>query len=73
MYGIFLRCLTGRSTWIDKAKLEVYAMIVGLYYDLNVNYVTHLWEEFGTGISYTNVTNGVSCMRYWSLILREVY
>lgn len=73
LFRIFLCCLTGRSTGIDKAKLEVYAMIVGLYYNLNVNYVTQLWEEFEIGISHTNVTNGVWCARYWSLILREVY
>lgn len=26
-----------------------------------------------TIISHTNVLNGVSCARYWSLILRDVY
>lgn len=54
-------------------KLEIYALIIGLYYDLNVDYATYLWEEFGTGISYANVSNVVSCTRYWSLILHEVY
>lgn len=48
-------------------------MISKLYYDLNVDYVTQLWEEFGTSISHTNITNVVSCDRYWSLILIEVY
>ena len=49
LFGIFLRCLVGRSVGLDKAKLEVYALIAGLYYDLNVNYVSRLWEEFGNG------------------------
>lgn len=48
-------------------------MIVGLYYDLNDDYATQLWEEFGTGISHTYVKNVVSCVRYWSLILKDVY
>lgn len=73
LFGIFLRCLTGRSLGLDKAKLVVYAMIVGLYYDLNVDYATQLREEFYTGINHTSVTNRVSCARYWSLILRDVY
>lgn len=42
LFGIFLRCLTGRSVVLDKAKLEVYAMVVGLYYDLQVYYATTL-------------------------------
>lgn len=45
----------------------------GYCYDLNVDYVTQLWEEFGTEIIHTNVLNGVSCARYWSLILRDGY
>lgn len=48
-------------------------MIAGLHYDLNVDYVTQLWEEFSTSISHTNIMNGFSCARYWSLILRELY
>lgn len=38
-----------------------------------MDYVTQLKEEFGTSISHTNVLNGVSCARYWSLILQDVY
>lgn len=73
LFGIFVQCLTGHSVGLYKAKLEIYAMIVGLYYDLNVDYATQLWEEFGPSITHTNVENGVSCARYWSLILRDVY
>lgn len=46
LFGIFLRCLTGPITVLDKSKLEVFAMIVRLYYGVNVDYVTQLWEEF---------------------------
>ena len=42
LFGIILRCLIGRSSGLDKAKLEVYAMFVGLYYNLNVDYVTQI-------------------------------
>lgn len=48
-------------------------MIIWIYYDLNVDYVTQLWEDFGTRISHTNVMNSVSCTRYWSLNLQDVY
>ncbi|CAI9292285.1 unnamed protein product [Lactuca saligna] len=48
LFGIFLHCLTSRSDGLDKAELEIYALIVGLYYDLNVDYVSQLWEEFET-------------------------
>lgn len=27
LFGVILRCLTGRSSGLDKAKLEVYVMI----------------------------------------------
>ena len=45
LFGIFLGCLTGHTTSLDKEKLEVHEMIASLYYDLNVNYVTKLWEN----------------------------
>ena len=48
-------------------------MIVVLYYDLNIDYVTQPWEEFETGISYTNVSNGVPCARCCSFMLQDVY
>ena len=34
LFGIFLRCLTGRMVGLDKGRMEVYAMVAGLYYDL---------------------------------------
>ena len=70
---IVIRCLIGRSSGLDKTKLEVYLVIVGLYYGLNVDYATDIWEEFGTSISHTNLTNGVPSARFWGLILQEVY
>lgn len=38
-----------------------------------MDYATQLWQEFGNSIANTNVVNGVSCARYWSLILKYVY
>lgn len=49
-FRIFLRCLIGRSLGLDKAKLGVYAMIAGLYDDLNFDYVT----QFVGRIRYKN-------------------
>ena len=34
LFGIFLQCLTGRKVGLDKGRQEVYAMVMGLYYDL---------------------------------------
>lgn len=48
-------------------------MVVGLYYDLQVDYATLLWWEFGNSIVNTNVVNGVSCACYWGLVLKYVY
>ena len=56
---IYLRCLTGRSVGLDKARLEVYAMVVGIYYDFQVDYATHIWEEFLKSIGNTNDIDGV--------------
>lgn len=38
MFGIYLRCLTGRSVGLDKGRLEVYAIVASIYYDLPVDY-----------------------------------
>lgn len=43
-------------------------MVVGLYYDLQVDYGTQLWQKFGNSIGHTSAVNGVSFSRYWSLI-----
>lgn len=53
--------------------MEVYGMVTGLYYDLQVDYANQLWMEYGNSIGHNNVENGVSCAIYWSLILRYVY
>ncbi|CAH1433804.1 unnamed protein product [Lactuca virosa] len=73
LFGIYLRCLTGRSVGLDKAHMEVYAMVAGIYYDLPVDYATHMWKEFLKSIENTNAVDGVSCARYWSLILQYAY
>ena len=67
--GFFLRCLTGSTVGLDKGRMEVYAMVAGLYYDLQADFSTQLWKEFQKGIENTNVVHGISCARYWSLIL----
>lgn len=72
-FGIYLRCLTSQSVGLDKAKLEIYALVDGIYYDLLVNYATQLWEEFVKNIGNTNAVNGISYARYWSLILQYAY
>lgn len=53
-------CLIGRSYGIYKAKLEVYFVLVGLYYGLNVDYASLLWEEFGMSISHMKLATSVS-------------
>lgn len=63
----------GRTVGLDKAKFDIYAMVVRIYYDLLVDYATPLWEEFVKSISNTNVVNDISCARYWSLILQYAY
>lgn len=47
--------------------------MVGLFYGLDVDYASLLWEEFGNSISHSKLANGVSSARFWGLILREVY
>ncbi|KAL7586161.1 hypothetical protein Lser_V15G40639 [Lactuca serriola] len=73
LFGIFLRCLTGRSVGLDRGRVEVYAMVMGIYYDINVDYETQLWKEFVKSLENTNSEKGISCARYWSLILEKVY
>lgn len=58
LFGIYLCLLTGRSVGLDKGRMEVYAMVEGLYYDLNV---TQFWKEFIKSVENTNVVKGISC------------
>lgn len=64
LFGIYLRCLTSRSVGLDKAHLEVYAMVAGIYYDLQVDYATQIWNDFVKSIGNTNIVDGISCARY---------
>lgn len=73
LFGIYLNYLIGRSVGLDKEKLEIYALVVGIYYDLPVDYTTQLWDEFVKSISNTNVVHGILCAPYWSLILQYAY
>ena len=66
-------CLTRRSVGLDKGRLEVYAIVMGLYYDLSVDYATQLWKEFVKSLENTNMVKGISCARYWSLIHEKIY
>ena len=64
LVGIYLRCLTGRSVGLGNRRMEVYAMVAGLYYDLNVDFATHMWKEFVKTLENTNMVKGISCARY---------
>lgn len=48
-------------------------MVAGLYYGLPADHSTQLWKEFQKGLELTNAVNGISCARYWSLILQHFY
>ncbi|KAL7598786.1 hypothetical protein Lser_V15G23126 [Lactuca serriola] len=73
LFGIFLRCLTGRTVGLDRGCMEVYAMMMGLYYNISVDYGTQLWKEFVKRLENTNSEKGISYARYWSLILEKAY
>lgn len=47
--------------------------MVGLYYSMNVDYASLLWEEFGTSIFHCKLATGVASARIWGLILKEFY
>lgn len=48
-------------------------MVVGLYYDLQVDCATHLWNEFVKSVANTNDVDVISCSHYWSIILQFSY
>ena len=60
-FGIYLRCLTGRTVGLDKGRFEVYAMVARLYYDFSVDYATQLWNEFVNSVGNTNAVDGILC------------
>lgn len=53
--------------------MEIYSLVIGIYYDLPVYYTTQLWDEFVKSIGNTNIVHGISCAHYWSLILQFSY
>ena len=57
---------------MDRGRVEVYAMVMGIYYDINVDYATQLWKEFVKSLENTNSEKRISYARYWSLILEKV-
>ena len=69
LFGIFLRCLAGQSVGLDKVRMEVYVTVVVIYYDLVVDYSGQMWKEFLKSVENKNIVQGISCARYWSLIL----
>ncbi|CAI9260128.1 unnamed protein product [Lactuca saligna] len=72
-FEIILRCLAGRSLGLDKEKLDLYSIVVGLYYGLDIDYASFLCEEFGNLISHSKLATGVSSARFGGLIFRQVY
>lgn len=73
LFGIYLRCLTGRNVRLDNGILEFYAIVAGIYQNLSVDYAPQMWREFLKSVEKTNVVDGISCARYWSLILQFAY
>lgn len=55
LFGIVLRCLTGRSFLLDKAKLEVYSVMEGLYYGLNFDYAS----LYGKNLEFRSLTRSL--------------
>lgn len=51
--GVIIRCLTGRNFGLNKAKLQLYFVMDGLYYGLKVDYASLLWDEFTTYIKHS--------------------
>ena len=55
LFGIYLCYLTRRSVGLDKGRLEVYAMVACLYYDINVDYAMQMWKGFIKSVENMNV------------------
>lgn len=72
-YGITVRSLTGQSWGFNKAKLEVYSIMVRSYDRLNLYYTSMLRVKFGNLISHSKTTTGITFFRFSVLILKEVY
>lgn len=53
--------------------MEVYVMVAGIYYDPIVDFSTQMWKELLKSVGNTIFVQGVSCARYWSLILQYKY
>lgn len=71
--GVTLRCFTGMSCGLDKAKLQFYYVTDSLYYGLKVEYAYLLWDEFTNHVKHSKKSTKISSAQLWSLILCEAY
>ncbi|CAH1448792.1 unnamed protein product [Lactuca virosa] len=68
-FGVMIHCLTGRNSSLDKAKLQLYCVMVVLYYGLKIDYDSLLWDEFTTYVKHSKKASEIASARFWSLIL----
>lgn len=72
-FGLFLRRPSGRNSRLDREKLKFYSLLLGLYYHINVDCASLLWEEFTSYVNHIKKENETESARFWSLILIEAY
>lgn len=72
-FGITLCCFTGRGFGLDKAKIQLYSVIVGLFYGMKVDYASLLGADFVSSVKKSKKTTEISGACFSRFILHEAY
>lgn len=72
-FDVTLHFFTGRSSRLDKAKLQFYSVMAGLYYGMKVDYASVLCDEITTNTKNSNKSTEISRPIFWRLILHDSY
>lgn len=73
LFGVIICCLTRQNFGLDKAKLQFYSLLAGLYFHMKVDYASFLWEEFTLYFNHSKKATKIASARFWILILIEAY
>ncbi|CAH1432992.1 unnamed protein product [Lactuca virosa] len=70
--SVLTRCLFGSVGGRSRGKTDLWIVMYGLFYDINVDYVSILWEDFLTFLPALNNKFLIHHPRWWSIIIHDV-
>ncbi|CAH1452716.1 unnamed protein product [Lactuca virosa] len=70
--SVLTRCLFGSVGGRSKGKTDLWILMYGLFYDVNVDYTSILWDDFLNFLPASKNKFLIHHPRWWSIILHNV-